>query len=105
MLERHEHLLYQRLEQVLDYGVATITWRELYRWYDKERLTKTVYLDIFDRWREVLKRADEDVKTPLLMGDQNNASGCLTLVLGTGLKTDNSWLRDKRSWEEQVEAA
>jgi hypothetical protein len=50
MERRHEELLMQRVEEVAWYGVAKIMKWELKAWYKKERLAKTVWRDIKERF-------------------------------------------------------
>ena len=41
-----------RLDQVEDIGFALITFEEILRWFDRQRITKGVWQDIQDRWAE-----------------------------------------------------
>jgi hypothetical protein len=53
MLSRHTNEVYLRLEQVEDAGFAVFTGSELRRWYGQERLSKTVWRDVMDKWEEI----------------------------------------------------
>lgn len=90
MLTRHRDELLKRLERVGDLGSCEIRYPELKLWYGRERITKTVWADLLDRWAEV----SED--TPLLVG---NGDGIITLIDGDGLTVSaDSWWEDLRDW-------
>lgn len=90
MIARHDNELMSRLEQVADIGCAVIRKSELLLWHDKEKLMKSVWRSIYDKWLEI-----ED-ENPLLIGD---GDGIVTLVYGEGLQASAaSWLTDIREW-------
>ena len=87
MLTRHMNELMARLERVADIGCAEIRKAELLLWYGRDRITKSVWADINEKWQEV---AGE----PLLVGD---SEGMWVLAFGEGLTTsDASWFKDAR---------
>lgn len=87
MLSRHANQLLARLERVEDVGCAEIRKGELLTWYDRERMTKSIWRDLLQKWEEV-----SDSK--LLIGD---SEGVWVLVYGKGMTTSQtSWLRDTR---------
>ena len=86
MLNRHVNELMNRLEQVKDVGCCEIRWSELYRWYSRDRITKTIWQDVNEKWLSVCN--EEEVN--LLCG-QNKES--VVLVYGQGVTLDHSaWL-------------
>ena len=89
MITRYANELTARLEQVSDVGCAVIRKQELLRWHGKEKLMKSVWRSVYDKWIEI---DDED---PLFIGD---GDGLIVLVYGEGLKSDKSWLDDIRNW-------
>lgn len=90
MLTRHTNALIERLEEVSDIGCAVIRKQELLRWHDKEKLMKSVWKSVHDKWLEI---DDED---PLYIGD---GDGFVVLVYGEGLTAkEKSWLKDIREW-------
>lgn len=91
MIMRHTNELLQRLEQVQEFGCAVIRKAELLRWHEKEKLMKSVWRDIYDKW------VDLEYDSPLLIGD--GANGTVTLAWGEGLATSkDSWFKDIRVW-------
>ena len=52
MLKRHEDALMQRFDAVANRGFAYVEWWEVYLWYGMERLSKTVWRDLQDRFEE-----------------------------------------------------
>jgi len=88
MLSRHLNELMARLERVEDIGFAEIRKNELLRWYGRDRLTKGVWADVYEKWQEV---AEEPI---LLVGDSD---GVWVLAFGSGMTTSNdSWLKEVR---------
>ena len=84
-----------RLDRVVTIGAAEIRNSELAMWYSQERVTKKIWRDISDKWREIC----EDSFEPLFVGLGNGEAH--VLVWGEGLmskKDDNgksiSWLVD-----------
>ena len=90
MLPRYSNELNARLEQVADIGCVVIRKAELLRWHEKERLTKSVWKNVYDKWLKI----EED--NPLLVGD---GEGIITLIDGQGLiTTADGWWNDMRKW-------
>ena len=54
MIRRHEDALMSHLEQVVDNGFTIINWVQLYRWYGMQRLGKSVWRDLRDRFSELV---------------------------------------------------
>lgn len=52
MQKRHENILQSRIEEVSRVGWSVIQFWEAYRWYDAERLGKSFYRDLNDRFVE-----------------------------------------------------
>lgn len=89
MLTRHMNELMMRLERVADIGCAEIRANELLLWYGRDRMTKTIWSDLHEKWEEV---CDE---SPLLVGD---SAGIWVLAYGEGLKTSaDAWFKDVRA--------
>jgi len=53
MDRRHDDLLTARLEMILDDGMTFLAWREIYRWYDVQKIAAGTYRDIKSRWQEI----------------------------------------------------
>ena len=89
MLTRHTNELMMRLERVADIGCAEIRANELALWYGRDRITKTIWSDLHEKWGEV---CDD---SPLLVGDSD---GIWVLAYGQGLKASaDSWFKDIRT--------
>jgi hypothetical protein len=94
MLPRHRDLLLTRLERVNDLGSCEIRHEELKLWYDRERLTKSIWMDFLERWAEVC--GDE---TQLLVGQ---GDGIYSFIYNDGLTvSESSWWNDVRTWAGQ----
>lgn len=92
MFARHVNELDLRLDRACDVGCAEITHAELKRWFDKERITKTVWQKILEKWKEL------EPGVPLLVGESDMT---YVLVYGAGLTvTDkgDGWLEDMEKW-------
>lgn len=57
MLKRFEDSLAQRIDAVAWKGFSFIEWWELKSWYEKDRIGKGVWRDIYDRFKSI---ADDD---------------------------------------------
>lgn len=55
MLKRHGDTIKNRLEEVNFTGRAYILWHELYCWYSAQRITKSIYQDLEDRYKELFE--------------------------------------------------
>jgi len=93
MLTRHTNELSLRLERVADIGCTEVSGDELRRWYGQDRLSKTVWRDIKDRWLEI-------DGSPLLVGKSQDV---YVFVNGEGLAIDKAqskeaWLNDLDDW-------
>lgn len=53
MNKAHDHALTLRLEDSWLNGCSHVTWKELYWWYDVERLAKRTYRDLEERWQDI----------------------------------------------------
>jgi hypothetical protein len=72
-----------RLDEVEDIGFARITFAEMLRWFDRQRITKGVWQEIEDRWTE-------RTNVPLLVSE---GSGFYVLAWGEGVEPGNGcWL-------------
>lgn len=79
MRKRFENELEFRLDQVTDRGATYISTPELYRWFERTRITRSVWEDIEARWQE-------REQPPLFVG--NNEHG-YTFIWGEGLTADD----------------
>lgn len=52
MEKRHDHSLSQRIDQVAWLGVAEIKWWELNAWYNRERIGRSVWRDLKERFED-----------------------------------------------------
>lgn len=53
MQRRHFEILTNRLKHILNAGCVHILWKELYRWYDVQKLAARTYRDLAERWQDV----------------------------------------------------
>lgn len=91
MQTRHKHELMTRLERVNELGSCEIRLTELKLWYDRERITKTVWADILEKWEEV---GNDD--TQLLIGQ---GEGIYSIIYNDGLTvSEESWWKPLQSW-------
>lgn len=91
MLPRHKNELLTRLERVNELGSCEIRVAELKLWYDRERITKSVWADVLEKWEEV---GSDD--TQLLIGQ---SEGIYSLIYNDGLTvSEESWWKDLRTW-------
>jgi len=81
MQKRFEHELEFRLDEVADKGAVTVTNQELYRWFERERITRGVWEDIEGRW----EKRDEDA--PLFVGNNEHS---FTFIWGAGLSAESN---------------
>lgn len=64
MRRDHEASLNAALDQLYMQGSTAILWEYLYYWYNMERLTKSVFSDIIERWQRLCEGygvSEEDV--------------------------------------------
>jgi hypothetical protein len=93
MLTRHINELSRRLERVDDIGCMEVSGDELRRWYGQDRLSKTVWRDIKDKWEEI------NDEVPLFVGKKKQ--DIYVFVFGQGLmnnQSTDSWLVNLDSW-------
>lgn len=91
MLPRHKNELLTRLERVNELGSCEIRIAELKLWYDRERITKSVWADVLEKWEDV---GNDD--THLLIGQ---GEGIYSLIYNDGLTvSEESWWKDLRAW-------
>lgn len=94
MIARHKYELLNRLERVKDLGSCEIRLAELKKWYGRERITKSVWMDLIEQWTEI---SNND--SSLLIGP---GEGIYTIIYNDGLSVpDDSWWQDIRSWAGQ----
>lgn len=67
------------LVDVYELGAATVSYRHFYRWFARDRLTKTVWQDLLEEWEAVLE-AKRDQQAWRLGYIDNGRSDALTLV-------------------------
>jgi hypothetical protein len=61
MLRRHADILMHRIETLADKGFVFVEFRELTRWYDMARVTKSIWRDLKERFDEVTPDADTEL--------------------------------------------
>lgn len=64
MIKRHEEQLWARLDDLFANGVTSITWGELYHWYNIDKIRKTPWRDIKARWEQLLEERGEEYIDP-----------------------------------------
>jgi hypothetical protein len=94
MLSRHTNELNLRLDRVANLGCSEVSGNELRRWYAQDRLSKTVWRDIHDKWQEIHPGA------VLLIGKTHET---YVMVFGGGIVIDrvnstDPWLSDIVDW-------
>lgn len=90
MKKRFDAELDFRLDRVADDGCAIITAQELYRWFDRERLTKAVWEEIATRWE------DREEGEPLFVGSNEHS---FTFIWGKGLTASKgAYFQPVREW-------
>lgn len=82
MIRTHEYALSRRIDELAWKGFCFIEWWELQLWYGAERIGKTVWHDLKDRFDE----AAEDSSAELYIYEFTGSSGVL-LIHSDGLKT------------------
>jgi hypothetical protein len=91
MEKRFADALEFRLDEVEDRRFAEVTWDELLRWYDRQRVTKAVWQDIMERW-------EERTEDPLLVYERRDS---YILVSGEGITVSgDAWLKPVRAMAE-----
>lgn len=85
MLKRHGDIVRNRLENVKLTGRTFISWSELYYWYNAQRITKSIYQDLEDRYKELFE--DE-----LGLSMDNEVPGGILLVRTSKIKTIQSYV-------------
>ena len=91
MLPRHKNELLTRLERVNELGSCEIRIAELKLWYDRERITKSVWADVLEKWEDV---GNDDAY--LLIGQ---GEGIYSLIYNDGITvSEESWWKDLRTW-------
>lgn len=53
MDKRHQDLLTNRLEDACLNGCSHVSWEELYRWYDVQKIAARTYRDLEARWQDM----------------------------------------------------
>lgn len=98
MQPRHLASLLNRLDRVIDNGCVEITPVELLLWFNQERMTHTVWRDIYNHWISMtadVKHIKSDEMTQKLLVGSSDVS--YVIIWGNGLKTsENSWFKDMR---------
>lgn len=72
-----------RFDQVEDIGFAVVTEKELLRWWERQRITRSVWQDLAERWKE---RFDNPLKIAQLNG---------RYILAWG---EDGWLSPIEAW-------
>lgn len=60
MIKRHEDQLWSRLDTLYANGTTSMSWGELYHWYNMERLRKGPWRDLKLRWEQLLEEREEE---------------------------------------------
>ena len=60
MLKRHQDQLWARLDELYANGITSMSWGELYHWYDVEKIRKAPWRDIKARWEQLLQERGQD---------------------------------------------
>jgi DNA-directed RNA polymerase delta subunit len=89
MLSQRENELRNRIDEVVYLGYTRIAWWELRAWYGLERISKNVWRDLQDRFRQ----AEEDNTKELWIYDE--AEDGIVLLHPVGLKTITQKISEK----------
>ena len=88
MHTRHKDELLLRLERAADTGACEIRAAELRLWFERDRLTKTIWSEILDHWNVV----DSDDGNGLIVGYED---GVYTFAYSDDLTVGpDSWWKD-----------
>lgn len=80
------------LIDVYELGASSVSYRHFYRWFGRDRLTKTVWADLLDEWAMVLETKRDEEGWQLGYID-NGRSDALTLVCLDPLNAKRSYFR------------
>ncbi|WP_312217608.1 hypothetical protein [Brevundimonas sp.] len=75
----HETQLMDVLRDVYELGASAVPYRLLYRWFNRDRLTKTVWIDMEEKWTGMLLDRNDPTGWRLGFFD-NGRSDFLTLI-------------------------
>lgn len=64
MQKRHADQVMSRLDELYANGTTSISYGELYHWYEVQKIKKTPWRDIKARWAELLDEKDEPYTDP-----------------------------------------
>ena len=87
MLRRYDDALANRFDEVVVKGFAFMEWPEIYRWYGIERITRSIWKDLNDRFEDA-HRGDKgnytlwisELATGVLLIDVNDSSPNLKTI-------------------------
>ncbi|HEY2840382.1 MAG TPA: hypothetical protein VGJ26_14595 [Pirellulales bacterium] len=74
MLKRHVDQVWSRLDQLYATGTTVITRGEIYNWFAIQRISKTPWRDLRERWQELLDEKGVQYTDPLIAEVDNGAS-------------------------------
>lgn len=74
MHKRHEADLERALDRLMLQGAVSIPWDELYIWFNAERLSKAMYKEIIEHWKELCTETWQYKKVPELSVLKTNTS-------------------------------
>jgi hypothetical protein len=80
MLRHHENQLDIFLDRLYLYGTATLSYAELYLVFNIDRLTKSVYREIVERWEERCTETYEEKLAPKLSVLEGTSNAIFTLI-------------------------
>ncbi len=66
MNKRHADQLMARLDELYANGTTSISWGELYHWYQVQRINKSPWRDIKARWEQLLEEKEEQFRDPMI---------------------------------------
>lgn len=101
MLKRYEDSLSQRIDSVAWKGFSFIEWWELKSWYNKDRIGKGVWRDLYDRFKEI---ADDKAELYLYQADSGVMlihSDGLNKIPSTGIWESITGTKSQESTDEE----
>ena len=95
MKPHHESSLLLALDQIYLEGTTSVLWSQIYLWYNAERLRKSAYADIQERWEDLWLGKHPKSEVPVLRA--LSLKERLTLIRGDFTEGNQLWA-DFKDW-------
>lgn len=83
MEKHHRTQLSLALEELADTGIAEIKYRELYRTFDAERLTKGVWRQLLEQFSEIVDEGEKELAKKVRVVFPHQKDGIFLLYSGS----------------------